>query len=1002
MIRIQGLHKFFNKGRQNEIHVINDISLDLPERGMVAIFGKSGCGKTTLLNVIGGLDRYAEGTLTIEGRDIRKDTDDVRNRYIGYIFQNYNLNKAESCFDNVADALRLCGMSDEDEIETRVNAALANVDMAKYGKRTPDTLSGGQQQRIAIARAIVKNPRIILADEPTGNLDEANTVMIMDLLKAIAKDHLVLLVTHEAHLVDHYCDTVIELQDGRVVGTRQNAEANGFAARDKNVIWLGEMDRHDLADEHADIEYYGDAPEEPVKLRIIHRSGKLYVQIGTAKVQVIDSGSEIKVREGVYEEKPQQNDISRGIDMSALPPVEGTRFGRLFSFRSSVKSGYAANFKNRKKGKRVLRGCMCLFAAVIVLMSAAFGTAFGKIIDAKGSYNHNVFYLYTPSAEISARLNEAVGQADTGIDYVRLSTDYPRGDNTVGFRTGNFETFISYDYDSNFYTNAVYLDVTLTEGMTLVEGKRDGLASEEILITTKVADALLEKSNLGYITERADLIGLISTTITVNGKYARIAGIVASDESAVYLTEVAMARYVRQGMGSFYTVLASDHGQNVAPGETILAIRNQRENVTYPKVGETIQIQGRDLRVVDVKEFHSDYETWMEAGGIQKKDEFTYFCDMVKAERPDVVEGTEEFYDLVDAARVAGYYEYLVEYYYTEIDGFCRDYLLFYPTENYAWIYVNKGIDAAKYAYMPEYVYKAVAYEELYSQYPTEEQLYRQYDSLPDFYETLESLLLTYEREIYNSTTSQFSINVYMVSEEDYVAFSKQLGDTHPSAMPSVGNVSYGKSFDEGVEVYDMAEGGIVYVEPSEYMETYVTVIHSSDPKKTQAWLTSEFSTLTGPTDYWPAMVTPDDLYDDVIKDQTESIVTSLITMAVSLLLMSLCMYFIMRSSLMNRIKEVGIYRAIGVSKRNLVYKFFIESAVLTTLTALIGYLLTSVFIFACRGMSSMIAEILFYPWWMAGAVFVILYAISLFFGTLPILSLLRKTPSEILAKYDI
>ena len=91
MIRIQGVHKFFNKGRQNEIHVINDVNLDLPELGMVAVFGKSGCGKTTLLNVIGGLDKFSEGTLTVENQNIKENTDVLRNRYIGYIFQNYNL-----------------------------------------------------------------------------------------------------------------------------------------------------------------------------------------------------------------------------------------------------------------------------------------------------------------------------------------------------------------------------------------------------------------------------------------------------------------------------------------------------------------------------------------------------------------------------------------------------------------------------------------------------------------------------------------------------------------------------------------------------------------------------------------------------------------------------------------------------------------------------------------------------------------------------------------------
>ena len=197
MISIKGLNKFFNKGKQNEIHVINDISLDLPERGMTAVFGKSGCGKTTLLNVIGGLDGFSSGSLTIEGHSITRNSDEIRNKYIGYIFQNYYLNQNESCFDNVAAALRLCGMKDDDEIERRVMLALKNVGMEKYARRTPDTLSGGQQQRIAIARAIVKNPPVILADEPTGNLDEANTVMIMDLLREIAKHHLVLLVSNE-------------------------------------------------------------------------------------------------------------------------------------------------------------------------------------------------------------------------------------------------------------------------------------------------------------------------------------------------------------------------------------------------------------------------------------------------------------------------------------------------------------------------------------------------------------------------------------------------------------------------------------------------------------------------------------------------------------------------------------------------------------------------------------------------------------------------------------
>ena len=321
MIRIQNLHKYFNKGNQNEIHVIDGIDLELPESGMTAIFGKSGCGKTTLLNVIGGLDDFASGSVAIENKDIRTNTDDLRNRYIGYIFQNYNLNKDESCFENVAASLRLCGMTDEDEIERRVTAALANVGMEKYAKRPPSTLSGGQQQRIAIARAIVKNPRIILADEPTGNLDEANTVMIMDLLKSISENHLVLLVTHEAHLVDHYCDTVIELSDGKIVGTRHNENADGYSVKDKNHIYLGELAKTEHTDERVQVEYYGDTPAEPLRLRIVNHGGKLYVELQSEKAHVLDGTSEIRLVEGVFEEKKTEKKDST-LDMSYnLPSV---------------------------------------------------------------------------------------------------------------------------------------------------------------------------------------------------------------------------------------------------------------------------------------------------------------------------------------------------------------------------------------------------------------------------------------------------------------------------------------------------------------------------------------------------------------------------------------------------------------------------------------------------------------------------------------------------------
>ena len=149
-------------------------------------------------------------------------------------------------------------------------------------------------------------------------------------------------------------------------------------------------------------------------------------------------------------------------------------------------------------------------------------------------------------------------------------------------------------------------------------------------------------------------------------------------------------------------------------------------------------------------------------------------------------------------------------------------------------------------------------------------------------------------------------------------------------------------------------------------------------------------------------ILTPDTVFKNIIESELANIIGGLVTIAVLLTVMSVCMYFIMRSALMNRIKEVGIYRAIGVSKKNLVFKFFAEALVLATLTVLLGYLATSAFILMCMQLSPLVAEIFFYPFWLALLVLSVLYALSLVCGTLPILSLLRKTPSQILAKYDI
>lgn len=995
MITIKNLHKFYNKGKNNEIHVINDVNLEFAERGMTAIFGRSGCGKTTLLNAIGGLDSFASGSLLIDGNDIRNNTDRIRNEYIGYIFQNYNLNPTESCFDNIADALRLCGVTDSAEIERRVNAALKNVGMEKYKKRTPDTLSGGQQQRIAIARAIVKNPRVILADEPTGNLDEANTVMIMDLLKAISEDHLVIIVTHEENLVNYYCDTVIELSDGRVENIRRNDSVGGFFARDKNDIYLGEFERSESRSDSAVIEYYGEKPENPIKIRIVNNGGRIYLELGGENVQIIDSTSEIRLKDGVYKEKEKKNTASENVDMSSLPPVKAKKCGKLFNFKSSLISALKVNFAKKKKGKVLLVLCMCLFSFVFVSMSAVFGTAFRDILNASDSYNHNVFYVYTSDGDVSAKLLSGLSSDSTGIDFIRLTAKNMSGDTVLLFRTGSFESFDLY-LSEPFSTNAVILDTTLIKDKTAIEGRAEILSEEEIIISTKVADALLEKSNLGYIKERKDLIGLVSENLLLDGKSARIVGIVESSESAVYLSPISLAKYSNRFTNNTLTALSSKYGIPLSEGETVLAIRRVSSEVEYPSLLEEIEIQGRTLTVKEIKTFCPDYRSYLAEKGINKLSDVDYFYKKISNTYPDIAFESDLFFEKLNEMMTEEYYEYY-DYFYSSFDEFFTDYSFFENGSFEVWLYKEKGIEDVKYLFAKDEYYRLMKFREKYERNPTLQELNE--SDIESIHVAFSEIYETYEKDFYNKNnidtqSSSILTSTYLVSDEDYIGFSKALGKTHPTAQ----------TVTESYEYYPIepSYGYETYVPEKEGVPDYYTVVHSSDPSVTEEWLKREFPALEPPSKYYEAIITPNMLFDKTIEKNVSTLVANLITMGVLLLVMSVCMYFIMRSSLMSRIKEVGIYRAIGVSRKNIVFKFMIEAAVLTTLTVFVGYAISSLVLYAILGISEIFSYAIYYPMWLALVVLAILYSMSIFFGILPVLFLTRKTPSAILSKYDI
>ncbi len=290
MIRIENIGKVFNAHSRNRNEVLKGVSFELPEKGFIAIYGKSGSGKTTLLNIIGGLDRQDKGKIYIDGENVAGKVDKIRNAKIGFIFQNYYLERGYTIAEIMRNAMHIAGFRDEGEIERRSEQVLTLVDMERFKNKQGDALSGGQKQRVAIARALIKGADVILADEPTGNLDAQNTIKVMEILKEISKTRLVVLVTHDITLIKNYADSYIQIVDGQLVENASLGEVFDYET-EANNIYVDENAAREFAAEGLDIEIFGEPITGKDKIQIINDKGELYIKAGK-NVTILDSTSE--------------------------------------------------------------------------------------------------------------------------------------------------------------------------------------------------------------------------------------------------------------------------------------------------------------------------------------------------------------------------------------------------------------------------------------------------------------------------------------------------------------------------------------------------------------------------------------------------------------------------------------------------------------------------------------------------------------------------------------
>lgn len=502
MIKLNNVDKYFNKGKQNEIHVINNTSLEFSNKGLVSILGASGSGKTTLLNVIGGLDK-ATGTIDFDGTVINKyksDTwDKIRNEKIGYIFQNYHLIESMTVFDNIKLSLTMLGITSKEEIDYKVNYVLEAVGMFRYRRKKAGELSGGQKQRVAIARALVKDPEVIIADEPTGNLDTNNSVEVLKIIKEISKEKLVILVTHNKNLANNFSDRIITVSDGKVISDESDINNNFDLDYVDNNIYL-----KDLKSEKAgNIKIYADSDISKLNLTIVKINNNYYLQsdennitiqnVKTTNKKLVDMSKD----DVIINDKNKHETDYNSLELNQINH-ERTHVG-VYTFKDSIIMALKKLTNLGRKAKLqifalILLGVMFSVSFLMLLSSLTLDKS--KITELDNLYYYDVNYkrddyplfddsdnfffttkgvtlnlrkglrmqsVYIQVAPVTAIQEEDIGLYEAYMDEYLFTKDFTENYILDGFGLNNKEYIIGEDVNIRTNYNYTSIDLKITK-----------------------------------------------------------------------------------------------------------------------------------------------------------------------------------------------------------------------------------------------------------------------------------------------------------------------------------------------------------------------------------------------------------------------------------------------------------------------------------------------------------------------------------------------------------
>ena len=529
MLEIKGAKKYFNRHKKNQVCAIDDTTLTLDNNGLVALLGPSGCGKTTLLNSIGGLDKLSKGSIFIDGKKISSrfsyKVDKIRNLNVGYIFQDYKLVEDLSVYDNVSIVLKMIGIKDKNEIKKRVEYVLDKVGMLRYKKRPASMLSGGERQRVGIARAIVKDPDIILADEPTGNLDSKNSLEIMKIIRSIAKDRLVILVTHETDLAKFYATRIIEIRDGKVINDYKNDHVDDLDYRLDNTFYFKDFANHTSMDNDAyDINIYS-ANKKKLKLDIVINDGNIYIKSNTNdKIEVVDDNSSIEFVNDHYKTIAKEEIDKYKFDFDNIIDKNiKKRYSSILNPITLIINGFKKVFDYSFLKKMLLIG---FFLSGMFMMYAVSSIIATKTIEDKEFVSVNRDYLSLVKKGISVDEYNSYEALD-GVDYILP------GSSLVNFS-------ISYN---DYYQTNVSIDslkgslasISMISDKDIIYGSMPVDDKYSVVLDIVTIEKLFSKNNakMSGITKVEDMIGRIISI--KNMPDFKIVGIVSKGSPSIYV-----------------------------------------------------------------------------------------------------------------------------------------------------------------------------------------------------------------------------------------------------------------------------------------------------------------------------------------------------------------------------------------------------------------------------------------------------------------------------------